>query len=96
MNIFRRKYILSLATFVKAASLVPAFFYKNYWVVLACRLISGFSQVLYTIYFPVWVDQYGTQKEKPVMLAIVGIGVPLGIVFGYLLCIISGKNVNIF
>ena len=92
-NIFKRKIILICAIIVKGLSLIPNIFFFNFWFVLVLRFISGISQVLFTIYFPIWVEQYGLKKEKTIMIAIYQLGCPLGIVFGFGICFLVGKRV---
>ena len=59
------------------------------------RILTGIFQVNFcitqsfmTIYFPVWCDQYGPNGKKAMMIASLQIGVPLGVVFGYILTVI--------
>jgi len=34
---------------------------------------------------PVWCDQFGIKKKRPIMISILQSGSPLGVVLGYLL-----------
>ena len=92
INKVNRQYILAVSLFFKAANLAFCMFSKNYYLILATRCLCGFSQVYYTIYFPVWCDQFGSKKSSSIMIAIVQIGCPLGIVVGFCLSTIT-KNV---
>lgn len=92
INKVNRQYILAVSLFLKAANLAVCMFSKNYYLILATRCLCGFSQVYYTIYFPVWCDQFGSKKSSSIMIAIVQIGCPLGIVVGFCLSTIT-KNV---
>lgn len=85
LNKINRQYILAFSLFFKAINLAVPIFTYNYYVILVTRCFCGFSQVYYTIYFPVWCDQFGTKKSKPMMIAIIQIGCPLGIFFGFCL-----------
>jgi hypothetical protein len=40
--------------------------------------------VFFCIYFPVWVDLFADEKRKTVWLTLLLLGVPLGIIMGYL------------
>ena len=92
INKVNRQYILAASLFFKALHLGICMFSKNYYLILATRCLCGFSQVYYTIYFPVWCDQFGSKKSSSIMIAIVQIGCPLGIVVGFCLSTIT-KNV---
>ena len=85
LNKINRQYILAFSLFFKALNLAVCLITYNYYVILLTRCLCGFSQVYYTIYFPVWCDQFGTKKSKPMMIAIIQIGCPLGIFFGFCL-----------
>lgn len=56
---------------------------NNILILALSRLIVGFCQVFLVIYFPVWVDKYG-EDNKTMWLTYLQLGVPLGIVIGYI------------
>lgn len=94
INTVNRRFILIGTLFIKGLSLFIPFFSKyNYYLNLSARAISGFSQVYYTIYLPVWCDQYGPKKHKTIMITIIQLGTPLGIVLGFGLCTLIGKTI---
>lgn len=93
INTVNRRIILIGTLFIKGLSLFMPFFSKeNYYLNLSARAISGFSQVYYTIYLPVWCDQYGPKKHKTIMITLVQLGTPLGVVIGFGLCTLIGKT----
>ena len=95
INTVNRRIILVGTLFIKGISLfIPRIpdFDKSYAINLICRGISGFSQVYYTIYLPVWCDQYGPKKSKTIMITITQLGLPLGIVLGFTMATIIGKD----
>lgn len=49
------------------------------------RVLVGIMQSYITIYYPVWVDQYGMRTSKTIMMSIFNITSPLGVIFGYVL-----------
>ena len=88
INKTNRLYILSGTLILKGITLIIPFFFDVkfaplYIIIMACRCISGFSQVYYTIYLPVWCDQYGTKSQNTIMIMFIQIGLPVGIVLGY-------------
>jgi MFS family permease len=50
-----------------------------------CRIFAGIFQVALIIYFPVWVDQNGPEDKRTLWLTFLQLGVPLGIVLGYIM-----------
>ena len=95
INTVNRRMILIGTLFIKGISLfiprVPGCD-KSYAINLICRGISGFSQVYYTIYLPVWCDQYGPKKSRTIMITVTQLGLPLGIVLGFLMATLLGKQ----
>lgn len=93
INKVNRRIILIITLFFKAFTLfIPIFSKQDYIVNLIARGISGFSQVYYTIYLPVWSDQYGPKDWKTLMITFIQLGVPAGIAIGYTICTLIGKN----
>ena len=95
INTMNRRMILIATLFIKGISLfIPRIqdYNKSYTVNLLCRGISGFSQVYYTIYLPVWCDQYGPKKSKTIMITVTQLGLPLGIVLGFGMATLIGKK----
>ena len=92
INKINRQFVLVLTLFFKAVTLSICYLTQNFWAILVGRSISGFSQVFYTIYLPVWCDQYGSKKARTMMVTIVQVGNPLGIVFGFGICTLLSSN----
>ena len=91
INKINRKILLSESLIFKSLTLILCFVSNNYYFIAVMRGLNGISQVFYTIYLPIWCDQFGG-KSRTIMLAMQQIGLPLGIVFGYSLCKIINKN----
>ena len=78
-----RKYLLVPALLLKGIiSLVPLIT-VNYYILVVLRCISGIAEVFYSIYIPVWCDQYGAKNRKTIMITIVQLGSTVGIIIGY-------------
>jgi MFS family permease len=44
--------------------LVSAFnFTTNYWIIFTTRFLAGLFQVVFVVYFPVWIDQHAPKKS---------------------------------
>ena len=54
-------------------------------ILYASRVLLGFSNIFYGIYFPVWCDQFGLKNIKGMMLTITNMIFPLGGLFGQIL-----------
>jgi MFS family permease len=53
---------------------------------LACRFLTGFSQVFIMIFLPVWADKYApTPRKKQCWLTGVLLGTTVGVLFGYVI-----------
>ena len=53
------KLVLSSCLFLNIASLIVFTLTDNYTILVVCRIFTGFFQVFFCIYFPVWADIYG-------------------------------------
>ena len=51
----------------------------GYRICLNIRLAQGLMKVFIAIYLPVWVDSFGTEKSKSILMSIT----LMGGVFGY-------------
>lgn len=54
-----------------------------YWVLIASRVLAGLSQVVFVIYFPVWIDLCTPEKHKTMLISVFYLSVPLGLVTGF-------------
>lgn len=88
INKTNRKYLFIFTILLKAFTLMITYYTQDYIVLCIFRGISGFSQVFFTIYIPVWCDQYGPKKYRTMMITINQVGLPLGIVLGFGLAMI--------
>lgn len=86
INIIHRRSIIIICLLIISLSLAGFTFCKYMPVILASRVIHGFFQIFFIIYFPVWCDQYGIRNKKTMMLTFIQMGMPLGIMVG---CVIG-------
>ena len=56
---------------------------KNFYLSLFLRFLIGFFQVFICVLSPVWIDIYGPEQKKAIMLTISLLASPLGVVLGY-------------
>ena len=91
INKINRKIILAMTLLVKGTTLILCI-YKHYIFIIIMRVLSGCCQVFYTIYLPMWCDQFGEQKKRTLMIALIQLGLPFGIVCGYALALVLKKD----
>ena len=91
INKINRKIILAMTLLVKGTTLILCI-YKHYIFIIIMRVLSGCCQVFYTIYLPMWCDQFGEQKKRTLMIALIQLGLPFGIVCGYALDLVLKKE----
>ena len=92
INKINRKIILGITLFIKAISLIFCVLIEKYYFVVFMRILNGCSQIFFTIYLPIWCDQFGDKNRRTMMIALIQLGLPFGIVFGYGICLIFNKN----
>lgn len=51
------KHILVVAAILNALTVAVFTFIDDYWIIFGSRIAVGFFQVMFVIYFPVWIDQ---------------------------------------
>ena len=83
MYILEHKTIIASSLILNGLCLWAFTVYSNFYIMCASRIITGFSQVFVTIYVPVFIDAYATQKSKGFMLSWILVMPPIGVVVGY-------------
>lgn len=59
------------------------------------RIFVGVCQAYVSIYFPVWIDQYGMKSWKTSMMAVFNITSPLGVIVGFILTMTVKLNLSV-
>ena len=85
INNFNRKYILMFCLILCGFALFLFTQTKNYYLLCLDRIIIGIFQAFISIYLPLWIDQFGIEKKKTFMIAIIQTAPCLGIVLGYII-----------
>jgi len=95
IDIVNRKLLL-LFTLLFICLLTFSFIsFYNIWFLLFNRILIGFGQVFITVYFPVWIDQYGHKEWKTAMMSVFNLTSPLGVMFGYILTMIVKEDFSV-
>lgn len=87
-------YILTIFLLINIASLIAFCLTESYWAFLVFRAVTGFCQVFFTIYMPVWADCFGSETQKGGWLALLIVSNPLGAVLGYSLMAVVQSNIG--
>lgn len=67
---------------------------SSFLISAGLRGVTGFFQCFVTIFYPVWADAYGTEKQKSIWLTVLLLASPLGVVLGYTLTFYMQKYLN--
>mmetsp|Transcript_16621 Transcript_16621/g.28327 ORF Transcript_16621/g.28327 Transcript_16621/m.28327 type:complete len:190 (+) Transcript_16621:831-1400(+) len=77
------KPVLGICLFLNIGSLLLFTVTRHYPVLVLCRTLTGLFQVFFCIYFPVWADIFGNEKQQSAWLTYLLIASPLGVILGY-------------
>ena len=91
-NIFNRKNLLLIPLFINSFSIVLFTITDIVPLLFIARIINGFCTTFGFIYFPIWIDQFGIQTKKTVMMSLIQIASPLGMVLGYTMNTFLGSD----
>ena len=83
INTFNRKYILMICLILCGISLFIFTITKSYTLLCIDRVVIGSFQAFISIYLPLWCDQFGFEKRKTMMMALIQVAPPLGVLVGY-------------
>ena len=92
INRYNRKFIIIIPLLINAFSIYLFTKTNNKKILYIERGINGICQVFGFIYFPIWIDQFGIQKRKTLMMTFIQLAPPLGMVTGYLINSILGSE----
>lgn len=91
-NIFNRKYLILIPLYVNTFSIFLFTITNIVSILYIARVLSGISSTFGFIYFPIWIDQFGIQSKKTIMMSLIQMASPLGMVLGYTLNTILGSE----
>jgi hypothetical protein len=55
------------------------------YILLGSKICIGVSQACILVYLPVWVDEYAIPSLRTLWMSLLQAGIPLGVMFGYLM-----------
>jgi MFS family permease len=96
INKINRRYLIIMFLITIIISLYFPIIISSKIILLLCRIITGFSQSLMSIYLPVWVDQFGIYDKKSIMMSIITIPSAFGYLIGYISAVLSSWRTTFF
>ena len=95
IDIVDRK-ILTVTTTIISSILIYSFTRSStLWFLLLNRVLVGAGQAFITIYFPVWIDQFGPRSWKTIMMSAFNLTSPIGVMIGYILTMVIKVNLDV-
>jgi MFS family permease len=91
-NIFNRKNLLIISFFINCISIFCFTITDNIIILFISRIINGFCTSFGIIYFPIWIDQFGIQNKKTLMMSLLQMAFPIGMILGYTTNTILGSK----
>jgi MFS family permease len=91
-NILNRKNLLIIAFFINCFSIFCFTITDNIIILFISRILNGFCSSFGLIYFPIWIDQFGIQSKKTIMMTLLQMAFPIGMIIGYAINTILGSE----
>ena len=91
-NLFNRKSLLIILLYFHSISIFIFTITDVIILLFFARILNGFCATFGFIYFPIWIDQFGIQAKKTVMMSLIQMASPLGMVLGYTMSTFLGNN----
>lgn len=95
IDITNRKKLSFFSTLFNAILIYSFTQITNVYMLFVNRILVGIMQSYITIYFPVWIDQFGMRSWKTLMLSLFNITSPLGVLIGFVLTMTVKVNFNV-
>ena len=81
-NLCNRKYLCIVIFFMYTVNFLTLVLALPKPFLYVARTLIGFTNIFLFTYFPVWCDQYGIHKYKPLMITLIQVILPLGSLLG--------------
>ena len=91
-NIFNRKNLLLIPLYINSLSIFIFTVTDIVSLLFVARILNGICTTFGFIYFPIWIDQFGIQSKKTIMMSLIQMASPLGMVLGYTMNTILGSD----
>ena len=91
-NFFNRKNLLIISFFINCFSIFCFTITDKIIILFIARAVNGFCTSFGIIYFPIWIDQFGIQNKKTLMMSLLQMAFPIGMIIGYSINTILGSE----
>ena len=91
-NFFNRKNLLIISFFIDCFSIFCFAITNKIIILLISRVLNGFCTSFGIIYFPIWIDQFGIQNKKTLMMSLLQMAFPVGMIIGYSINTLLGSE----
>ena len=91
-NFFNRKNLLIISFFIDCFSIFCFTITNKIIILLISRVLNGFCTSFGIIYFPIWIDQFGIQNKKTLMMSLLQMAFPVGMIIGYSINTLLGSE----
>ena len=91
-NFFNRKNLLIISFFINCFSIFCFVITGKIIILFIAKIINGFFTSFGFIYFPIWIDQFGIQNKKTLMMSLLQMAFPIGMIIGYSINTILGSE----
>ena len=91
-NIFNRKNLLLIPLYINSLSIILFVLTDIVPLLFIARILNGLCSTFGFIYFPIWIDQFGIQTKKTLMMSLIQMASPLGMVLGYTMNTFIGSD----
>ena len=91
-NIFNRKNLLLIPLYINSLSIILFILTDMVPLLFIARILNGLCSTFGFIYFPIWIDQFGIQAKKTLMMSLIQMASPLGMVLGYTMNTFIGSD----
>lgn len=81
-NLCNRKYLCIVIFLMYTPNFLSLILALPKLLLYVARTLIGFTNIFLFTYFPVWCDQYGIHKYKPLMITLIQVILPLGSLLG--------------
>ena len=94
INKLNRKYLLAVSLTLSGGFLMTFTIWSSLYFLFSNRIVVGMFQAFVSIYLPIWCDQFGSKRQRTIMIALIQVAPPLGVVLGYAITILCQKVIN--
>ena len=85
INNQNKKRMIIFSIFSASMFLSLFYFTNNKHLIMFSFFMTGFCLIINSVYIPIWIDQFATNKKKTIYLSLINFGKILGLELGYVI-----------